>query len=51
MPSPATWPRWLQTNRQHTRTSGLFSNLEKTGKLKDIYLVEAGAAGRSSPPT
>jgi peptide/nickel transport system substrate-binding protein len=33
----------IQTNRQHIDDIGLFSNLEKTGKLKDIYLGSWGS--------
>jgi peptide/nickel transport system substrate-binding protein len=33
----------IQTNRQHIEDIGLFSNLERTGKLKDIYLGSWGS--------
>ena len=33
----------IQTNRQHIEDIGLSSNLERTGKLKDIYLASWGS--------
>ena len=33
----------IQTNRQHIEDIGLSSNLERTGKLKDIYLGSWGS--------
>jgi peptide/nickel transport system substrate-binding protein len=33
----------IQTNRQHLEDLGLYSNLERTGKLKDVYLGSHGS--------
>ena len=33
----------IQTNRQHIEDIGLSSNLERTGKLKDIYMASWGS--------
>lgn len=33
----------IQTNRQHIEDIGLSPNLERTGKLKDIYLASWGS--------